>query len=323
MGWVSWCKIMHAVAGLVSILILVSTTSTMAYAHEEFIILRPKFDMVITEIEGENYVVIDRDPSSYLDERPINWTYRGSLEGEIAKIVDRRRFMLDALIRVFEAKCLPMLKETVGLKYWATLEAVDEDPPALYIGLYKPTEEQMRAVVDMLDEEAEKVAKTWGTEKPLIKFYEAFSYMEQEHAFYEARDRFITAVKEGALNSSGYASFFYLGLPGWFQVNFVYGNITDSVNKDFAVNIVREVRSVIGYEVTLVIAFLKEPPEFRTDLLIEPIGQPTSTPCSTLHKIAMVVVPLTVITTMTTILLRQKRKALGKKRHRPRRRRGR
>ena len=319
MSRVSWYKTAHTMALLISVLILTNIVSATAYAHEEFVILRPKFDMVITEVEGENYVVIDRDPMSYLDERPINWTYRGPLEGEIAEIVDRRCFMLDELISIFENKCLPVLEETVGLKYWASYPAPDEDPPALYIGLYRPTEGQMRAVVDMLEVEAEKVARKWGTEKAVIKFYEAFAYRGLEHALEEAGDRFCAAVEKGVLNSSVFAFCLYLTDAGWFEVIFVYGDIANSVDRELAVYAVKAVRDVIGYEVTLVIAFFKEW-RLEPEPLVEPEPGAGGTLGNVLYTIAMVAVPFVAIITTTAIASKWKHKVLQVRPRRLRRR---
>jgi len=271
---------------------LIPNSTSLAHADDGFVVLRPRFDMVITEVEGENYVMIDRDPFAYIvNDRPINWTYRGSLTGGLAEEVERRAQMLDELVMIFENKCLPKLEETVGLKYWATLPVFDEDPPAIYIGLYRPTEEQMRAVVDMLGEEAEERGV-------IIKFYEAFAHRGLLQELERARELLRAVIKGGNVKLP-VRSFNYRNAGGWFIVSIAYGEIADHVSRGLAVSATRTIREIIGYKVALLL-------EFHKDLRIDPLVL-TGLPSLRAEGIIALIVMIFPVA-MTILFLKQRRR---------------
>jgi len=283
-------------------------------AQESLVLLRPSFDMVIDEVEGENYAVINRDAYSYIvSDRPINKAYTGTLTGELAKEVDRRKAALVELRAVFENKYLPKLEESVGLKYWATWPGFDEDPPAIYIGLYRPTEEQMRAVVAMLEEEAERVARKWGIEEIVIKFYETLGYRGMEELLEEAGRKLLAAIEEGAIDldslpiAKGWISTQNVG--GWLGVVVVYGKVADRVSQEFAIRAVETIRDVIGYEVALVITFLKEEPKIIHDIEYRPICP--IAPSSLI--VAMVSIPITIAVVVVAKRELQRRRSRGRR----------
>ena len=95
----------------------------------------------------------------------------------------------------------------------------------------------------------------------------------------------------------------------------MYGDIASSVDRELAVHAVKAVRDVIGYDVTLVIAFFKER-RLEPEPIVEPEPGAGGTLGSALYTMAIVAVPFVAIITITVIASRWKHEVL---RVRPRR----
>jgi len=288
---------------LVSFLTILVTvgviSSPLAFAQSDFTVLRASFDMVITEVAGENYVMIDTyTPYCYLlENRLINWTYRGSLTGKLGEEVDRRVFAFDELWRTLE-ECLPEVEASLELKYWACFGGIDEDPPAIYVGLYKPTEEHMSTVVRILGEAA-------GAKGFVIKFYEAYGHIGLRQKLEEAKEKLIAAIEKGTIDLPiGVLSSY--NLAGWLWICVEYGGIADHVDEKFAVDVVKAVRAVVGYEVPILFNFVEDP------LIIEPLPLPieeTPSPAETSPNIAYIIVLTTIpVVAIIASTLKRKRK---------------
>ena len=299
-----------------------------AYAQESFILLRPKPDMVITEVEGENYVFIERHSSSYLDDRPINRTYYGTLVGELAEEVDRRETLYQLCRKVFEDRCLPILEETVGLKYWDCYSGTDEDPPAIYIGLYKPTEEQMRAIVDMWDEMVwsevvDWLGEAWGEEEVekrrlVVKFYEAFSHLGMMQKVNKTLELLERNLPDELKHLNGLElSYGWAPAPAWVVVQVVYGNATDHVSRELAITVVKAVREFIGYDIPIALEFFKKI-RLETDLLVRP---PYEEPHLRANIVIAVVIAAPSLITITLLSKRKRIKMRLKRRSSKRKRR--
>jgi len=201
--------------------------------------------MVIEEVPGENYVVIDRSPESYWN-RPINQTYKRSITPEIDKIIISRVLAMEELKKMLLSH-LPELEEAVGLKYWCTLPGFDEDPPALYIGLYKPTVEQMKAVVKLIG----NTAKSKGI---LIKFYEAYAHIGIESKLNESWYKLIgkyNITNPPITATSGNND---LGL---LKVYIEYNGV--KLSRELIIEMTKSIREIIGYDVPLLLYLIREP----------------------------------------------------------------
>ena len=298
---------------LVLSLLLISSlygSFSSAYAQESFILLRPKPDMVITEVEGENYVFIERYSFSYLDDRPINRTYYGTLVGELAEEVDRRETLYQLCRKVFENRCLPILEETVGLKYWDCYPGTDEDPPAIYIGLYKPTEEQMRAIVDMWDEMVwgevvDWLGEAWGEEEVekrrlVVKFYEAFSHLGMMQKIDETLELLERSLPDELKHLNGLElSYGWAPAAGWIVVQAVYGNVADHVSRELAITVVEAVREFIGYDISIALEFFKTKPPIEPDLLVRPLYEEPYLGANIVIAVAIAIPSLITITLLS------------------------
>lgn len=228
------------------ILLLASIACDIVSADEGLTILRPSFDIMIEKVPGENYVFIDKSPYSYLVNRPINQTYYGVRTPELEKIITSRVNALEELKEVF-LSYLPELEKSVGLKFWAFMPCIDEDPPALYIGLYRPIVEQMKTIVKLLGD----AAKSKGI---IIKFYEALAHREMESKLNESWYKLI-----GKYNITNPPIVITSGRNemGVLEVNIVYDGL--NLNRKLIVETVKSIREIIGYEVPLVLSLTKEP----------------------------------------------------------------
>lgn len=307
------------VSFLTILLTAVVVSSPLALAQSDFTVLRASFDMVITEVAGENYVMIDNyDPYGYLENRPINWTYRF---GKVPWRDMVYRDMIYQELRNMLEECLPEVEASLELKYWACYAGIDEDPPAIYVGLYKPTEKQMSTIVQILGESAR--AKGF-----VIKFYEAYGYIGLRQKLEEAEKKLITTIENGAIVNSQYR-FSWSGLDqipeieegtinlpicslssynsaGWLRVGIEYGEITDHVDGNFVADIAKAVRAVVGYEVPILFNFLKEP-QIVQPLPLPPEEQPS--PAETSPNIAYIILLTTIpVVAIIASTLKRKRK---------------
>lgn len=280
----------------VSFLTILLTVSViggpLAFAQSSFTVLRASFDMVITEVAGENYVMIDNyDPYSYLKNRPINWTYRGSLTGKLGEEVTRRGNAFLELRRMLEEH-LPEVEASLELKYWACLDGFDEDPPAIYVGLYKLTEKQMSTIMHILGEAAR-------AEGFVIKFYEAYGHIGLRPELEEAERKLIAAIKNGTVDLPicGLSSY---NIAGWLTIYIEYGRIIDHIDKNFVVDIVKAVRTIVGYQMPILFNFVEEAPQPEP---LPPSSAETSPNIA--YIIALTTIPVVAIIVST---LKRKRK---------------
>jgi hypothetical protein len=204
--------------------------------------------MVITEVPGDNYVTIDRFSLSSLDSilKPVNkssdlWEYN------YQKI---RRVILGNL----------SLLEINGIKIWSVTVSLNEKAPSVYIGLYKPKVRDMEFIVNLFGGEAEKLGFR-------IKFYEAFSFIGREKDIKRAALLLIDAGKDKGENISHIPIAFlsWKNILGGLIVTIEYGSMIDTINRKYAIEVTREIRNVIGYNVTLLLEFFKKVP-FKPDL---------------------------------------------------------
>jgi hypothetical protein len=283
------------VAFMMILLIAVIIGRPLASAQEDFIVLRASFNMVITEVGGENYVMIDNDPYGYLENRPINWTYRGTVAGKLGEELERRGNAFLELRRILE-EYLPKVEALLKLKYWASFPGLDEDPPAIYVGLYRPTREQMSAVVHILGEAA-------SMKGFIVKFYEAYSYKGLRPELEEAERQLIAEIKRGTVGLPIFSLSGY-NLPGWLEIGIEYGRIAEHVDRDFVVGIVKVVRTVVGHKVPILFNFA------RKALIVPDSLQegPVETSLNRAYMIVPYVIVLTTIPVAAIMVLTLKRK---------------
>jgi len=259
-----WSRFL-AILLLIALLVGAGGLKSLACAESGIVLLRPSFDMVVSEVPGENYVVIDRDPYAYiLYERPINQTYRGTLDEEVYREVERRVNILWDVLRPMLEKQIPRLEESIGVKYWGVYPAWDEDPPALYVGLYKPTKSQMKAIVELLEGEAEK----YGV---VIKFYETLGHRGMLQRAEDAVKTLNQAYSEGLLKLPGGTENYLIGVEypnimGCPEITIQYGRVTDVLGKNHIVDIVRAFREFVDTEIPLLFYFA-EKIEAKPDIL--------------------------------------------------------
>lgn len=152
-----------------------------AEAEVDFDVIRPSWDLVVTEVCGANYISIDDEYLDFIvNARTKLSRFDGPLDPEVYTEFLRRIQTIEIVEEKFHQE-LPSLESIYGLKIWATWTQPKEEPPALYIGLYEPTEAHIQAIADATRE----YSRQHGI---VIRFYEALAPQGTEFKQLEAKD---------------------------------------------------------------------------------------------------------------------------------------
>ncbi len=250
----------------VILLILVVYPALPIGVDANFDVIRIGFDQVIEEKDGGvTYIRIDRDLTGVDIWSAIFKLRSAKGPGEVNRTIvtmERQGKIKEVMQRFLEI--LPDLERSAGLQYWSTIRASDEEPPALYIGLYNPTEAHLRAIAEAM----ENATKSRGV---ILRFYEALSPRSLKDELIAASDSLWKRSRNGSwdpnipISGAGVPD-----PPGGLEVIVDYTKTGRTYPDDeYVTKVTRAVRSVVGYKIPLVVTF---PKKFRLDLEAGGVG---------------------------------------------------
>lgn len=239
-------------------LVLITSSALPVNADVDFDVIRPVFDRVIEEEGGVNYIRINRGPTNddIFNARPKNSSLRewANDYDKLVEVMAREKAVKE--VREEFLGVLPRLEKSAGLKFWSFMLMSNEDPPALYIGLYRPTESQLMAVAEAM----KNIASSRGV---IIRFYEALSPKSLEDELDKAADSLGSVLDSGQWDPE-------IPIPiaghdlGALELGVNYPATGRTYPDDeYVMKVIKAVRGVVGGEIPVIFSFS----EIRTELL--------------------------------------------------------
>lgn len=235
-------------------LVLIASSALPVDADVDFDIIRPVFDQIIEEKEGGvNYIRINREGftgDDIFDARPKLSSFMGSLDPNKIMEILAREGAIKEVEKEF-LRVLPELEGSIGLEFWATIVMWDEEPPALYIGLYRPTESQLRAVAEAM----ENVTRSHGV---IIRFYEALSPKSLEDKLTESGDSLAKSLDSEQWDPEIPLPIIGTDISGALEVIVNYTATGRTYpDKEYVMKVIKAVRGVVGHEIPVIFSFPK------------------------------------------------------------------
>lgn len=238
------------------LLILLAYPALATGAEADFEVIRCGFDKVIEEEGGGvTYIRIHRPGHTGYDiwsARPKLGLAEGSVDANRTITITEREGRVKEVMETF-FEVLPALEGSAGLQFWSIMIMWDEEPPALYIGLYKPTEAQLRAVADAM----ENATESRGV---ILRFYEALSPRSLKDELIAASDSLWERIHGGGwdqeipIPAAGVPD-----PPGGLEVVVDYTKTGRTYPDDeYVTTVIKAVRGVVGYRIPIVFLFPRE-----------------------------------------------------------------
>ncbi len=168
------------------------------------------------------------------------------IEGGIEEV--KQRFM----------EALPELERSVGLRFWSTIPMWDDNPPALYIGLYKPTEAQLTAI-------AKAMKNSMESRGIILRFYEALSSKNLSREIEEAGATLAKSIRSRDWDSE--IPIPIVNGPGAVGALEVVVNYTKTgrtyPDQEYVARVIKAVRDKVSHRIPVIFTF---PIEIRAGL---------------------------------------------------------